>query len=182
MASPELDLFFPMNEFYDQAGLPLPTVVQVADSDVPEPYKSLLVHTLDMTPTLAGAYQRSIQLRVLKHALRGGVFSRQIILVPEGSQKPVLFGAIKIYLERFPDEARRLVLEMKQPLGAILHNQGIVHASRPEAFIQVTADATINSALGLTGSHRLYGRRNALWNASQKPLAQVVEILPPAES
>jgi hypothetical protein len=180
--APELNLFYPLNEFYDQAGLPLPVVVRVAASDVPEPYKGLLVHSLDMTPTLASAYPCGIQLRVLKHALRDDVFSRQIVLVTGSGEKPILFGAIKIYLERFPDEARRLVLEMKQPLGAILHNQGIVHASRPEAFIQVTADATINSALGLTGSHLLYGRRNALWNASQKPLAQVVEILPPAES
>jgi chorismate-pyruvate lyase len=92
----------------------------------------------------------------------------------------VVFGAIKIYLERFPPEARRLVQAMKQPLGTILQTQGIVHTSRPEAYIQVTSDATINGALELTGSHRLYGRRNGLWNDSQQALAQVVEILPPA--
>ncbi len=180
--APELNLFYPLNEFYDQAGLPLPTVVRVADRDVPEPYKSLLVHTRDMTPTLADAYGRGIQLRVLKHMLRDDVFSRQIVLVLEGDQRPVVFGAVKIYLQHFPDEARRLVLEMKQPLGTILQTQNIAHASRPEAYIKVTADAAIDSALGLTGSPLLYGRRNALWNASQQALAQVVEILPPAAS
>ena len=178
--APELNLFYPLNEFYDQAGLPLPTIARVAARDVPEPYNSLLVHARDMTPTLADAYGRGIQLRVLKHMLRGDVFSRQIVLVLEGDQKPVVFGAIKIYLQHFPDEARRLVLEMKQPLGTILQTQNIAHTSQPEAYIKVTADVAISSALGLTGSPLLYGRRNALWNASQQALAQVVEILPPA--
>jgi chorismate-pyruvate lyase len=180
--APEPNLLYPLNEFYDRLGLPLPAVVRVEERDVPEPYKSLLVHTRDMTPTLAGFYDRGIQLRVLRHALRRDVFSREIVLVLEGDERPVVFGAIKIYLERFPAEARRLVEEMKQPLGTILQTQGIVHASRPEAYIQVMADAAINGALGLTGSHRLYGRRNGLWNASQQALAQVVEILPPADS
>jgi chorismate-pyruvate lyase len=178
--APELNLLYPLNEFYDQLGLPLPTVVRVEDSYVPEPYKSLLVHMRDMTSTLAEAYHRGIQLRVQKHSLRDDVFSREIILVTEGDEKPVVFGAIKIYLERFPAEARRLVLERKKPLGTILQTQGMAHTSRPEAYIQVTADAAINEALGLTGSHLLYGRRNVLWNASQQPLAQVVEILPPS--
>ena len=111
-----VNLFYPLNEFYDQAGLTLPKVVRVEDRDVPEPYKSLLVHKRDMTPTLSDAYRRGIQLRVLKHALRDEVFSRQIVLVLEGDERPVVFVAIKIYLERFPPEARRLVLEMKQPL------------------------------------------------------------------
>jgi chorismate-pyruvate lyase len=182
---PELNPFYPLyplNEFYEQAGLPLPSVVRIEEREVPEPYKSLLVHNRDMTPTIADAYHCAIQLRVLQHSLRDNVFSRQIILVLEGGERAVVFGAIKIYLERFPPEARRLVLEMKQPLGTILQTQGMAHASRPEAYIQVAADATINRALGLTGSALLYGRRNVLWNSSQLPLAQVVEILPSAES
>ncbi len=176
---PELNLFYPLNEFYEEAGIPLPDVSRVEDASVPAPYRSLLVHQRDMTPTVAVAYRRSVQLRVLKHTLRDNVFSRQIVLVLEGDEKPVVFGAIKIYLERFPPEAQRLVQAMKQPLGTILQTQGIVHASRPEAYIQVMADEVINGALRLTGRHRLFGRRNVLWSAAQEPLAQVVEILPP---
>ena len=176
---PELNLLYPLNEFYEEAGMRLPAVARVDGAAVPEPYKSLLVHQRDMTPTLAATYQRSVHLRVLKHTLRDNVFSRQIILVLQGDEKPVVFGAIKIYLERFPPEARRLVEAMEQPLGTILQTQGIIHTSRPEAYIQVTADALINSALKRTGSEVLFGRRNVLWSAAHEPLAQVVEILPP---
>jgi chorismate-pyruvate lyase len=178
---PELSLLYPLTEFYEESGLPLPAIARLEESAVPEPYKSLLVHERDMTPTVAEAYHRSVGLRVLKHSLRDNVFSRQIVLVLEGDEKPVVFGAIKIYLERFPLEARRLIQEMRQPLGTILQSQRIAHASRPEAYLQVTADTLINNALRLTGSHLLFGRRNVLWNAAHEPLAQVLEILPPAD-
>jgi chorismate-pyruvate lyase len=178
--NPDPRLFYPLNEFYEQLGLPLPAVTQVAGPDMPEPYRSLLVHNRDMTPTLERAHDRSIRLRVLRSTLAGDVLSRQVVLVPEGSQVPAAFGAIKIHLEHFSDEAKALVLEGKQPLGAILRTQGIEHAGRPQFYLHVTADALIHNALGLVQPARLYGRRNALVNGAGRTLAQVIEILPPS--
>ena len=106
------------------------------------------------------------------------MFSREISLELEDDGRKVLFGAIKIHLEHFSPAVRRIILECKQPFGAILQAQGIAHRSRPEDYIQVDADDVINRALGLTGPGRLYGRRNVLWSAAQRPLAQVLEILP----
>ena len=157
----------------------MPPVIQLSGSDVPEPYRSLLVHDRDMTPTLAEAYRRNMQLRILKRVLRDDVLAREIVLEVEGDGRVVVYAGIKIYLEHFPREARRLILEGVQPFGMILRGQGIVHFSRPEAFIQVDADEVINQALGLTGRSVLYGRRSALWNSPQVPLAHVLEILPP---
>ena len=168
-----------MNEFYEQLGLPLPAVARVDGRDMPEPYRSLLVHNRDMTPTLERAHDRRIRLRVLRSAVAGDVLSRQVVLVAEGSEVPVAFGASKIHLEHFPEDAKPLVLEGKQPLGAILRSQGIEHAGRPELFLEVTADALIYNTLGLAEPARLYGRRNMLVDAAGRTLAQVVEILPP---
>ncbi len=147
---------------------------------MPAPYRSLLVHDRDMTPTLENAYGRGIQLRVLQYQLRDNVVSRQVALVARGSDKPVAFGAIKIDLEYFPQRARRLVLERKQPLGTILRTQNVQHASRPDAFMRVESDALINGALQLSGTHQLFGRRNVILDSEERILAQVVEILPPS--
>lgn len=117
---------------------------------------------------------------MLRRTLREDVYARQIVLELEGSGEPVVYGAIKIYLDLFPPAARSLVLEGRRPLGAILETEEIEHYSRPEAYLEIASDATINAALGLSGAHRLYGRRNVLWNAQQKALARVVEILPPS--
>jgi chorismate-pyruvate lyase len=130
---------------------------------------------------MEAAYDRKMNLHVLKYALDHEVFSRQIVLTPEGSDSPVVFGAIKIYLDEFPTEARELVLERRLPLGTILESQAIKHFSRPDAFFEVEADAVIKEALGVTGAALLYGRRNILGNATGRKLAQVLEILPPAD-
>lgn len=178
---PARGLLYPLDEFYEWAGVPMPPVIQLGGSDVPAPYRSLLVHERDMTPTLTEAYRRTMQLRILKRVLRDNVLAREIVLEIEGDGRAVVYAGIKIYLEHFPFEARRLILEGVQPFGMILRGQGIVHFSRPEAFIQVDADGVINQALGLTGRSVLYGRRSALWNSPQIPLAHVLEILPPCK-
>ena len=112
-----LDLLYPLNEFYEEAGLAPPSATRINGREMPEPYRRLLVHDRDMTPTLEAAYDRKMSLRVLKYALDHEVFSRQIVLVPEGGGSPAVFGAIKIYLDEFSTAARDLVLERKMPLG-----------------------------------------------------------------
>lgn len=178
--STALDLLYPLNEFYAEVGLVVPTATRINGREMPEPYRRLLVHDRDMTPTLESAYGCKMNLRVLKYSLDDEVFSRQIVLIPEDGESAVVFGAIKIYLDEFPTEARELVLERKLPLGTILESQGIRHFSRPDAFFEVEADASINYALEITGHSKLYGRRNILGNSTGRKLAQVLEILPPA--
>jgi len=177
-----LDLLYPLNEFYEEAGVALPSATRIHGREMPEPYRRLLVHDRDMTPTLEAAYDRKMNLRVLKYALDHEVFSRQIVLICEGSESPVVFGAIKIYLDEFPAAARDLVIERKLPLGTILESQAIRHFSRPDAFFEVQADPVICHALGITGPAKLYGRRNVLGNSTGRKLAQVLEILPPASN
>ncbi len=177
--NPDLNLFYPLDAFYELLRLPLPLVTCVEGSEVPEPYRTLLVHQRDMTPTLARAYGCDIQLRVIRKELQDHVCARQIVLETADNSEAVLFGAINIYLDRFPPVARRLVLEGARPLGGILQSEGVAHTSRPEAYIRVESDDVIQEALALAKPQVLYGRRNVLWDSSQQALAQVVEILPP---
>jgi chorismate-pyruvate lyase len=177
---PDWDMIYPLKEFYEQSRLPLPPIARIEGPDMPEPYRSLLVHERDMTPTLEEACRCSIRLCVLRYKQRVNLVSRQVTLVPEGSDKPVAFGAIRIDLEHLSSEARALVLERRQPLGTILRTQGIEHVSRPSAFFQVRSDALINSALQLPAACVLFGRRNIITDAAQRTLAEVVEILPPS--
>ena len=174
-------LLHPLREFYEEARVPFPAASRIDGPQMPEPYRRLLVHQRDMTPTLEAAYHQSIHLRVLKHSLRDDVFSRQVLLVLEDGETAVEFGGIKIYLEHLSPEAKRLVLEKRQPLGTILRTQGIAHQSDPAAYLQVPADPVIREAFGLTESRVLYGRCNVLSDLSQNVLARVVEILPPLE-
>jgi chorismate-pyruvate lyase len=173
-------LLDPLAQFYPESGLSLPSAVEVDGSGVPEPYRSLLVHQHDMTPTLEAAYQQRIYLRLLKRIVSGDVVLRQVVLVLDSDEQPVEFGAIRIHLKRLSTEARQQILEGRLPLGRVLQDSGIEHRSRPAAYFHVEPDPQICAALNLKSAQRLYGRRNRLFIPSGEVLAEVVEILPPS--
>jgi chorismate-pyruvate lyase len=172
---------YPLDEFYARSGTPLPPLKQIDAEEVPEPYKTLLVHQNDMTSTLETFHKGMIHLRVLGREHRQDEYYREVVLHVEGSEKAVEFGAIKINLDRFNPDARREILEEHWPLGHILKDCGMVYSSQPKAFLQIASDRLINSVLNLSGAQLLYGRRNTLVDERGRSLAQIVEILPPTK-
>ncbi len=181
MTSPSvLPIAYPLDDFYAQAGRALPPIEPVEGEEVPEPYKSLLVHQDDMTPTLERFHGARIHLAVLSRQQRGDFYFREVVLLLDKSDKPVEFGAIKINLALFPPAARKEILEERHPLGTLLSFYALSHTSRPKAFLRVLSDDFINASLQLGKSQWLYGRRNTLWDPQQRPLAEIVEILPPS--
>ncbi|MBI3875794.1 MAG: hypothetical protein HY300_07510 [Verrucomicrobia bacterium] len=176
-----LPIAYPLDEFYALAGMTLPSIEAVAGDAVPEPYKTLLVHQDDMTPTLEKFHGQTIHLRVMGRQQRDNFYFREVVLVTDKDNKAVEFGAIKINLSLFSSTARTQILEERLPLGHILADCAVTHASRPKAFLRVKSDPFINSVLGISGAHTLYGRRNTLWDPQKRPLAEIVEILPPTQ-
>lgn len=170
---------YPLDEFYAQANRFLPAIEPVSGQDVPEPFKSLLVHSNDMTPTLERFHRATLNLKILSRQQRDDYYFREVVLVLDQSGNPVEFGAIKINLFLFPPNARRQILEERLPLGRILKELKIAHQSRPKAFFKVVSDSFIDSALGLPCASTVYGRRNVLLDPGHRSLAEVVEILPP---
>jgi chorismate-pyruvate lyase len=168
----------PLTEFYRESGVAAPRVEPIEGSLMPEPYRRLLVHRNDMTPTLEGFCGKKIHLRLLEKHTIGDAMYRRVILEANGSSTPVEFGAIKIDLARFPEEPRALIVEAYRPLGTILHDYGIRHSSRPTCFFRVVPDKTICEAFGMAAAPTLYGRHNVIYDASERTLAEVVEILP----
>ena len=177
-AHPSLAVF-PLDDFYAHAGLPMPHVEHVAGADVPEPYKSLLVHFHDMTPTLASHYQSSIYIDVLTSERRGDFYFREVVLRLDRNNQVVEFGANRVCLPRLPKEARDLILEEHLPLGQILHQCKVPHRSFPKCFIRVDADELIERAFGLNGRPTLYGRQARILDPHGQPISEIVEILPP---
>ena len=170
---------YPLDAFYEQRGETLPVIGRVEPEEMPEPYCSLLVHKNDMTPTLRDFYKDTIHIRVLQRHVFENEYFREVVLLLNGTEKPIEFGAIKIVLDLFPNAAQKDILEERRPLGHILHEHKIPHTSRPQMFLTVSSDHFINRALKLTGTHSLYGRRNTLVDPWDRPLAEIVEILPP---
>jgi chorismate-pyruvate lyase len=176
-----ISVIHPLDELYALANRELPEVVQIDCSEVPEPYRQLLVHSTSMTRTLDEFHGGPIDVRVLSRHTCGGFYLREVILISQRTGRPVEFAAIKIRLDLFAAQARRRILEEQMPLGTILCKFAIPHFSCPGALLRVEADVFIKRTLRLRGRHTLYGRRNTLVDPQQRWLAEVVEIVPPTE-
>lgn len=170
---------YPLDEFYARAGLTLPPIERISGDDVPEPYRSLLVHSSDMTPTLEKHHGAPIHLKVLKREQRADFYYREVILQLDGTDKQVEFGAIKVSVLLFPPKARQLILEEHLPLGTVLKVCEISHSTHAKAFFRVTSDQLMADVLGLSQPGLLYGRRATIFDSQKRPLCEIVEILPP---
>ena len=173
-------VLYPLDEFYAAAGLPLPRYSEISGEKMLEPYRSLLVHTGDMTPALENHYRDSIHIERLQAHNNSRGYSREVVLRLNGNERAIEYGAIKINLKLFEKKAREEIVEGKLPLGAIMREYRVAHGSRPGAYLQVQSDGVISEALGLPKNTRVYGRRNTLITPSGESLAEIVEILAPA--
>jgi chorismate-pyruvate lyase len=172
-------LLYPLSEFYKTEGIALPNIREISPDEMPEPYRGLLVHNRDMTPTLESAWGGKLHVRAVRHSRHESLYMRQSLLLLEVDEKVTAMGAISINLDRFPVQARRLILEQHVPLGGILRDHGIEHRCRPAAYFGVIADSIIGEALDVETGCELFGRQNVMWDAQEQVLAEVIEILPP---
>jgi hypothetical protein len=170
-----------LERFYAKAGLPPLRLERCAGDTVPLPYRRLLVHSSDMTPTLRTFYGGPLEVRVLSRDLETATYLREVVLELIGEARPVEYGVIRIRLDHFPPRARRLILEERLPLGAILEQEGLGHLSWPQAFFRVEADGRLSDVLRVPQAGTLYGRRNVLLDGTRRLLAEVIEILAPVE-
>jgi len=171
---------YPLSEFYSRAKLPPPHLEAIPAEAVPEPFRTLLVHSNDMTPTLEDFHKNPIHLEILKSEQRGGFYFRQVVLRLNHDERPVEFGANKIFFGLFPEEAQELIRLEQVPLGRILKDCGVRHKTEARHFLRVEPDELIARAFELEQSVTLYGRKAVISNLQGKSLSEIVEILPPA--
>lgn len=173
-----LHWLMPLHFFYERAGHPLPDFQFMSGKQVPYPYRSLLVHENDMTPTLAAFHHSKLYLEVHEKVLSDEYLMRMVTLHAASSDLPVEFGAIGIHLGSLPGDAREAVIEGRIPLGAILGEYQVPHHGSPAAFFSVPADALMMRTLRQPEHAVLYGRCNQLVDDDGLAIADIVEILP----
>lgn len=172
----------PLVAAYARSRLMLPRIDPVPAGELPEPYRTLLAHDRDMTPTLEAFHRSEIHIEVWSRTQRDNQYLREVVLRLDRNQRPVEFGANRVDLDAFEPAVRKLILDEYLPLGQILKLKAIPHAGRPTAFLRVEPDAQMRRAFNLpaAASPALYGRCNTIRDPQGRPLSQIVEILAPA--
>lgn len=168
----------PFHYFYEKDGLMLPDFRFLRGDEVPYPYRSLLVHTNDMTPTLAAFHHSRLSLEVHEHESNDAFVMRLVTLHAVCNNAPVEYGAIAIQLGGLPPEVAAEVVAGRKPLGGLLGEYGVEHRGAPVAYFSVPADERIARALHQQPGEILYGRCNQLLDGDGMVFADIVEILP----
>ena len=173
-----LHWLLPFHFFYEKIGIPLSDFSFLPGEEVPYPYRSLLVHANDMTPTLAAFHHSKLYLEVHGYESNEAFVMRLVTLHAAASEVPVEYGAIAIQLGGLPEEVRAEVIAGNKPLGGVLGEYGVVHHGSPCAYFSVPADDHIAGALNQRPGEILYGRCNQLIDRDGMVFADIVEILP----
>lgn len=173
-----LSWLMPFHYFYEKEGESLPDFRFLRGEEVPYPYRSLLVHTNDMTPTLAAFHHSRLYLEVHEHESNDSFVMRLVTLHAQSNDAPVEYGAIAIQLGGLPPEVAAEVVAGRKPLGGLLGEYGVEHRGAPVAYFSVPADFHIARALNQAPGETLYGRCNQLLDREGMVFADIVEILP----
>ena len=173
-----LHWLLPFHFFYEKEGIALPDFTFIPGEEVPYPYRSLLVHSNDMTPTLAAFHHSKLYLEVHEHESSDAFVMRLVTLHAASSDVPVEYGAIAIQLSGLPDEMQAQVRAGRKPLGALLGEFAIEHYGSPSSYFSVPADERIAKSLHQRPGEILYGRCNQLLDRDGIVFADIVEILP----
>ena len=151
----------------------------LAPAAVPEPEQRLLVHSQDMTSTLASFHESPLRVEILQCRREGELYLREVFLRTVPGETVVEYGVIAIALEQFAAPQQEAIEAGQIPLGGLLHRFKIAFESAPIGFFSAPSAALAGTPLHPPGGALCFGRFNRLSKPSGEPLAWILEILPP---
>jgi hypothetical protein len=167
----------PLDLAYTRAGLEPPAATPIAPEQIPQPYRSLLVHQRDMTLTLEAHFGGRVVLRPLSTFISGPWYYRRVLLAQEYSGRPVEMGAIRMKLAALPRKVQAEIRRNQIPLGRILRDGGVDFTSVPREFFAVVPNPEMMGVFWMREPRTLYGRRTEVL-LDDRVIGDIVEVLP----
>lgn len=169
---------------------PLASIVEpAAGAELPEFYRSLLVHTDHMTRVMERFHKCPVAVRVLARRADGPIYSRKIVLLKHGTgtqdaentRAAVQFAFAQVDLEAVSGAVRSDILAERVPLGRILIDNRVDCRIEPQAFLKVTTDRGLSDLFGTQAGQVTYGRIARIL-CDGKPAIEVIEVPAPANA
>lgn len=155
-----------------------PACTPIDGSVMPEPYRSLLVHTKHMTVTVEGYFGQPVNVRVLDTLRTETEYARKILLTLRDTGEVVQFGIVQIDLTVLSQKVREEILGGKTPLGRVLIQNRVMRHIRPAGYFRAEPSKDLAGWFGSANSRPTYGRLGVIY-ADHKPAIEVLEILSP---
>ena len=168
------------NFLRDDCHLPASAFALQRGPELPEPARQLLVHSRDMTSTLATYHESLIRIEILQCREIDGFYLREVFLRTLANNTIVEYGVLAIELAQFSEWQREIIRAGRAPFGALLHRFEIPFVSTPIGFFALSGRHLAATPLATPTDVTCHGRFNRLARESGEPLAWILEILPPA--
>ncbi len=170
-------VLYPLDLAYTRAGVTMPHVKAIKPDQIPLPYRSLLVHDVDMTLMLERHFGGRVALRPLSTFTIGRSYFRRVLLVQEYSGRPVEMGAIRMRLDAFSQRLQAKISRNTIPLGRLLRDAKVEYRSQAIAFLAITPNPEMMGVFWMREPKTLYGRRTEVTRHGSK-IGDIVEVLP----
>jgi hypothetical protein len=164
-----------------QTDAPPPEHALIAPEQMPEPYRSLLVHNHHMTVTVEAYYGSLVNVRVLERRHDGDTYARKILLKLRSNGRVVLFGIPRIHVQFCSEPVRAAILREDTPLGRILIEHDVLRRIEPTAYFRVTTGPMVTQWFGLPAPRETYGRLGII-HCDEQPAIELLEILAPVDA
>jgi chorismate-pyruvate lyase len=146
--------------------------------EVPEPYRSLLVHEHHMTVTVEAFHGDTVDVRILARRHQGDMYARKILLVLRGSGRVVQFGIVRVDLSIVAEPVRADIVAGEKPFGRVLIEHDVLRRIEPTAYLRLTPTPLWQAWFGLNETRTLYGRL-ALIHCDDRPAVELLEVVAP---
>ncbi|MFO0947036.1 MAG: hypothetical protein U1D30_14020 [Planctomycetota bacterium] len=156
----------------------LPECREIAPSDVPPPFHSLLVHDNHMTVTLEEYFGKRVIVRPYQVHRVGDLYGRKLDLLLEGNGRVVMTGAMLFNLSTVSPEVGALILEQKTPLGRILIEHDILRTISGGTYVRIEPTDPLAARFGNPDPVACYGRLATIF-CDGKPAVDLLEIVTP---
>lgn len=144
----------------------------------PEPYKSMLVHDHHMTVAMETYHKSTVEVQVLAHKLDGDVYSREILLLKQGTDVVVQYGLVRFNLKYVTAEVREEILAQHTPLGRILINHNVLRHIDLGAILEITAGPRLAKHFRMPVGGVTYGRMATIF-CNRQPAVDLLEVSAP---
>ena len=145
-------------------------------AEMPEPYRSLLVHEHHMTVTVEAHYGCPVDVRVLTRHVTPSHYAREIVLMRQSDGAVVQYGIMRINLACLSPIIREQIHAEVAPLGRILIEHDILRRIYLFSLWKVTPSPWLQGALELQAPRDVYGR-TALIECNDEPAVELLEIV-----
>jgi chorismate-pyruvate lyase len=131
-----------------------------------------------MTVTVEAHHGAPVDVHILARRHHDDRYSRKIVLTPQGSNRVVLFGIVRINLSYCSPAVRDKIVEGKTPLGRILIEHDVLRRIEISAYLRVRPGPKQLAWFGLSEAKPFYGRLGYI-HCDGKPAVELLEIVVP---